>query len=1222
MVHAGPDSSAVGLASYITRSVGENGVTGQVFDFEERSEDLRASGTVLPSRLRDREPEFAHDVARLWSEAERAELIGDGTRFRSGAQLAKTQILALPNELTLEENVELVERWIERTWADHGAVVTWAIHEPEKGETNWHAHLLISTRELTEDGFGRKLRELNPTFSRGSYVRGRHDGCDRWREMQNEFFRERGLDAKVDPQRVVARRRFERQFYAEDLHKWREREDRAVRRPDRIIECLTRHQDCFTVRDVDRVLIRGNVPPRERDRLREEVLGRALALAGRDGERNGYFTSREARREAEQVRSAARGLAGPAPDRKLSHDRVVGAIARVEERAGIRFDFEQDQAIKHACRNRLSIWRGVAGSGKSVALEAVVEAHVRAGYQVIAASPTNTVAVDLRKTIADAPVNQQRRGREDESLGDARTLHSLEWQIGHGRMALDSRTILIVDEAGMVSTGMYAKVLREVENSGAKLLLVGDDRQLGSIERGGMFRVFVDDLGQENVRELERVRRQVDGWQREATVALAAGRFEDAIRAYSEHGSITFESTLERARERLIDDWLEDVQTEPEATRFVYAQTNAEVARINEGIQGQLEDSGRLMVEREYDTTRRDVQTVTRLGTGDRVQLFGTDKSKGLINGYCGTVTRCELDRIAMKLDNGKSVEWNPKQFRTFGLGYAGTVYRGQGKTQLRAYSLHTPMADRNTGMVALTRHREQLKVYAGRNVTPDEKALARQVARYVERGSSLAYEVYGAGRGKEPKARRETPVKQERPVVPGREHAPPRAAGNSAPEPGRGPTAPTVERPTGERAPAPTNPGRRVVGRRVQPPPGRDASKPVAPEPGRTPGRTGASTVPSPPSPSGRQTPGAPGRTPSPGHASRSTTPEPARIPGIAGAADPPSPSHQQAPPVPGRRHVPPPPDLSRLIPKFERELDRERSVGVVRPPRDDDPRRETLTTRVRSDIAKEMAATRSSEERTGLARLFEGVKEYVTTEADWKFLNQHEKLDAKTIVHAVGLRDGLTDIRTTEDRVPYLPMDRELKSISETLGRAVSGSDPGTQPSRQEAQSDVLRALEARSARLSDRIGQAERDAGLIARATFQVARDEKRELRELRYKAADIEHGRGGEGQEMVENVLRTRTADWHMHRDIHNGHVRALNEVEAIRAMPLEARGRAAEGLARSLERSGMREEGGRLREAVERRPADPPRAAEPTRERERTKEPKIERDRDGGYDRSR
>ena len=239
-------------------------------------------------------------------------------------------------------------------------------------------------------------------------------------------------------------------------------------------------------------------------------------------------------------------------------------------------------------------------------------------------------------------------------------------------------------------------------------------------------------------------------------------------------------------------------------------------------------------------------------------------------------------------------------------------------------------------------------------------------------------------------------------------------------------------------------------------------------------------------------------------------------------------------------------------------------------------------------------MAATRSAEQRSSLTRLYDGVREYVTAMADRKLLTQLEGRDAKTIVHAVGLRDITTEARTELLKEPYLPMDRELKAISDTLGGTAAASDPGRQPSRQDARTDVLSALDAKCARLSDRIGQAERDAGLLARATFQVARDEKRELRELRYKAADIEHRRGGDGEAMVENVLHTRTSNWQMNRDIHSGHVRAFNEVEAVRALPLEARGRAAERLAGSLERNGMREEGGRLRDAAERRPSDPPR----------------------------
>ncbi len=1176
VVHAGPDSSAVGLASYITRSVGENRVTGQTFDFEERSEDLRASGTVLPSRLRDREPEFAHDVAELWSEAERAELIADGTRFRSGAQLAKTQVLALPNELSLEENVELVERWIERTWTDHGAVVTWAIHEPEKGDTNWHAHLLISTRELTEDGFGRKLRELNPTFSRGSYVRGRHDGCDRWREMQNEFFRERGLDAKVDPQRVVARRRFERQFYAEDLHKWREREDRAVRRPDRIIECLTRHQDCFTVRDVDRILVRGNVPQRERERLREEVLGRSLPLADRDGERNGYFTSREARREAEQVRSAARDLAGPARDRKLSNDRVVGAIARVEERAGIRFDFEQDQAIKHACRNRLSVWRGVAGSGKSVALEAVVEAHVRAGYKVIAAAPTNTVAVDLRKTIEDAPVNERHREREERTEGEALTLHSLDWQIGHGRMALDSRTILIVDEAGMVPTGMYAKVLREVEHSGAKLLLVGDDRQLGSIERGGMFRVFVDDLGQEHVRELERVRRQADDWQREATVALASGRFEDAIRAYSEHGSVTFESTLERARDRLIDDFVRDELAEPEVTRFAYAQTNAEVARINEGIQQAFEDSGRLVIEREYETKRRDVPTVTRLGTGDRVQLFGNDKSRGLINGHCGTVTRCEPDRVAMKLDNGKSVEWNPKEFKTFGLGYAGTVYRGQGKTQMQAYSLHTPMADRNTGMVALTRHRDQLKVYAGRNVTPDEKALARQVSRHVERGSSLAYEVHRPGREKEPEVRREPAVKPERPVSPGREHAPPPAARNSAPEPVRRPSAPAIGRPLAKSV---------EPARAVPPPtrsPGRGGARPPSPEPPRTVGRTGASTRPSPPSPSGRQTPGAPGRTPAP-------------------TRDP-SGTNAGRTPVPERPRV---------------------SMGTPAPSRADlnNMWREKIIQTVQRDFSAEIKASGNGRQREELRGLFAHVRDWVATKADDHFLERRNMDSPKFIVHDVALRDQETARRIDSLPEAYLPMDRELGRIAESLQLSVEYHKPGPQPSREASRQFVEVRLEYEVQRLS-------KDAAdVMARTTWlgKVFTDpvsyERDRIAELKKSLAEIAAERDvmGRYSPLVNRTHDAAISGWEQRCVEYRNQTTMLGKVEEARELPLVERGERAMELVKSFDRANMSREAGQMRDALHERPSFISRP-DPEETRERSRGYTMERDR--GYDRSR
>lgn len=299
----------------------------------------------------------------------------------------------------------------------------------------------------------------------------------------------------------------------------------------------------------------------------------------------------------------------------------------------------------------------------------------------------------------------------------------------------------------MVDTRTYGRLLAAIDRSGAKLLLVGDDRQLGSIERGGLFRVFLDELGPERVSGLERVRPQRSEWQRAATTALAEGRFADAVEAYGKHEAIVFGKTLEDARLALVRQWMADERERPESVRFVYAQTNLEVTRLNAEIQAAREAAGDVRTVCRYETERRGEPTETDLGVGDRVQLYGTDHERGLMNGYCGTVRWCEPARIELELDGGGVVAWNPREYREWGLGNAGTVYRGQGKTQTEAYYLHTAFAEVATSYVAWTRHTDRLRVYAGRDITPDQRSLAIQMSRHVERGSSLAFEVYEPGR-------------------------------------------------------------------------------------------------------------------------------------------------------------------------------------------------------------------------------------------------------------------------------------------------------------------------------------------------------------------------------------------------------------------------------------------------------------------------------------------
>jgi hypothetical protein len=104
---------------------------------------------------------------------------------------------------------------------------------------------------------------------------------------------------------------------------------------------------------------------------------------------------------------------------------------------------------------------GRAGSGKTWTLGLAREAFELDGYTVLGAAPTGIATVGLA----------------DEGFADARTVDRLLLDLQAGRMELDGRTVLVVDEAAMVATRKLAPLLGHAERAGAKVVLVGDDRQ-------------------------------------------------------------------------------------------------------------------------------------------------------------------------------------------------------------------------------------------------------------------------------------------------------------------------------------------------------------------------------------------------------------------------------------------------------------------------------------------------------------------------------------------------------------------------------------------------------------------------------------------------------------------------------------------------------------------------------------------------------------------------
>src|SRR5207237_8111897 len=82
---------------------------------------------------------------------------------------------------------------------------------------------------------------------------------------------------------------------------------------------------------------------------------------------------------------------------------------------------------------------------------------------------------------------------------------------------LGTGQVVVVDEAAMLATADLANLVEAVEAADAKLVLVGDHRQLGAVEAGGLFRLLVADS---RAAELHQVRRFTHPWEADATVRL------------------------------------------------------------------------------------------------------------------------------------------------------------------------------------------------------------------------------------------------------------------------------------------------------------------------------------------------------------------------------------------------------------------------------------------------------------------------------------------------------------------------------------------------------------------------------------------------------------------------------------------------------------------------------------------------------------------------------
>lgn len=157
--------------------------TGQTHDYTAKRGVLHTE-IMLPENT----PDWMADRSKLWNAVEAAER-------RKDSQLAREVLLSLPHEISHEQRKELVRGFVQERFSNQGMVADIAIHAPgkEADERNYHAHVLLTMRELTSDGFGMKVRLSEPE----RLARIKEDR-EAWATHQNRMFERLNMPQRVD----------------------------------------------------------------------------------------------------------------------------------------------------------------------------------------------------------------------------------------------------------------------------------------------------------------------------------------------------------------------------------------------------------------------------------------------------------------------------------------------------------------------------------------------------------------------------------------------------------------------------------------------------------------------------------------------------------------------------------------------------------------------------------------------------------------------------------------------------------------------------------------------------------------------------------------------------------------------------------------------------------------------------------------------------------------
>jgi conjugative relaxase-like TrwC/TraI family protein len=475
----------------------------------------------------------------------------------------------------------------------------------------------------------------------------------------------------------------------------------------------------------------------------------------------GEAAQQQARTDLEKQATGIKSRHVAHPESIATMKQAAAAIKAQEKKTGHKFNEGQVAATKAILteKDKITLIQGYAGTAKtSSCLDAAAQQMKERGYRVFAMAPTNSAATTLGESI------------KADSCTVASHLNKCE----RAGAEPAGKQVWIVDEASMLSTVDMQRLLAAGETHNAKIVLVGDVQQLGSVAAGAAFRQLQEQsdlktykldeivrqsndelkdaiydsikgdikgsLDKMDVQEIEKREDRVAAIasdyakltpdERSKTIVITPGRDDralvnEAIREeLKKDGTLTGEAkTITTLQDKGMTDVEKKLAVSYSAGDIILDKTGyAKVVEIDR-------DHNKIIVERE-DGPRQTLdpaktkglssftESVREIRVGDKLQSTGNDKKRGITKGDALTVQKIEGNQITCKTDSGKTVAIDASKTadRHVDHGYSTTTYPSQGKTCDRVFihaeSHRANLQTQQNHYVAASRAKVEARVY------------------------------------------------------------------------------------------------------------------------------------------------------------------------------------------------------------------------------------------------------------------------------------------------------------------------------------------------------------------------------------------------------------------------------------------------------------------------------------------------------------------------------